>query len=124
MSLIEEETSRLMQPDDLEERFERDFDEIYEALQEDINLLGDVQVLDYENGARLEFADFCRLNKLIKKYTHPIMVPTLKLLIDRRRAVLQTDNQLYRELAFTYSECEDTFTQRVSDVILEHFGID
>ncbi len=94
----------------LQDRFEHDFDDIYEALQEDINLLGDIQVLDTQNGPRLEFADFCRLNKLIKKYSHPIMVPTLKLLVDKRRAVLLTDEALYRELAFTFSECEDAFT--------------
>lgn len=52
------------------------------------------------------------------------MVPSLKVLIDSRRAQLDQDEKRYRDLALVYSECEENFTQKVSDVILEHFGID
>lgn len=59
----------------------------------------------------LTFADFCRINKLIKKYTHPVMVPSLKKLIEtRREALLDEDSERYRELALIFSECEENFT--------------
>jgi len=64
---------------------ERDFDHIYEELLEDLALLGDVSVEEYQDNIGgsydlLLFPDFCRINKLIKKYTHPTMVPSLNLL--------------------------------------------
>ena len=101
--------------------FDTDFDCVYEALLEDIGLLGDIQIID-EDVPLLSFPDFCRINKLIKKYTHPVMVPSLKKLIDKRReALVKEDTERYRELALIFSECEENFTQRVSDVVLEHF---
>ena len=73
-----------------EEDFERDFNEIYEDLIEDINLLGEISVQDDggDYDGLLLFADFCRINKLIKKYTHPIMVQSLRALIYKRREAL------------------------------------
>jgi len=65
---------------------ERDFDNIYEELLEDLALLGDIRVQDNQDDTNedsydlLLFPDFCRINKLIKKYTHPTMVPSLNLL--------------------------------------------
>ena len=48
---------------------------------------------------------------VIKKYTHPAMVPSLKILIDRRREQLELNNEEdYRNLALTYSDFEENFT--------------
>ena len=120
-------TNRLIDELKQEVDFDRDFDKIYDNLMEDISLLGDVHVQEptdeFADGFLL-FADFCRINKLIKKYTHPSMVPSLKAMIAKRRATLvNQDHAAYRELAFMSSECEENFTQKVSDVVLEHFKV-
>lgn len=107
---------------ELQECFDRDFDVLYDELIEDIDLLGDIQLQESTN--LIIFADFCRLNTLIKKYTHPTMVPTLKVLIESRRALLDVNMVKYRELALLFCDYEEIFTQKVSDVILEHFKID
>lgn len=75
---------------------ERDFDNIYEELLEDLALLGDIRVQDNQDNNEdgydlLLFPDFCRINKLIKKYTHPTMVPSLNLLTQQRRSILDVD---------------------------------
>jgi len=103
------------------EQLEMDFDNIYEDLLEDIRLLGDIRV----NSATdlLNFTDFCRINKVIKKNSHPTMVSALKSLIDQRRALMDVNADKYRELALSFIEFEAIFTQRVSDVVLESFGI-
>jgi hypothetical protein len=82
--------------------FDRDFDNITQDLLEDINTLGEIRVQE-DGGAfdgLLLFPDFCRISKLIKKYTHPVMIPSLKALIKMRRKALEMGNEkLYRELA-------------------------
>ena len=94
---------------------------MYPDLIEDLHLLGHIRLENSE----LRFDDFCRIQMVIKKYTHPAMVPSLKILIDRRREQLELNNEEgYRNLALTYSDFEENFTQRVSDVVLEHFRID
>lgn len=59
--------------------FDRDYESVVQDLFEDINTLGDirVQVDGGDFDGLLLFPDFCRISKLIKKYTHPIMVPSL-----------------------------------------------
>ena len=104
------------------QQLERDLEAIEEELIEDCNLLGDIRV-DPETEL-LAFVDFCRISKLLKKYTHPTMVPSLKVLIDRRRELIDTDEERYRELALLFSECEENFTQNVSEVVLDHFGVE
>ena len=64
--------------------FDKDFEALSEELWEDIQMLGEIRV--QESTGLLLFADFCRINTLIKKYTHPANVPSLKTLIDYRRA--------------------------------------
>ena len=58
-----------------------DFDNLIEELDDDLNIMGQIN-LDPHRNDLLAFPDFCRINKLIKKYTHPIMVPTLRKLIE------------------------------------------
>ncbi len=79
---------------------------IYDDLLEEIDLLGDIRLHEIgDRGDLLLFADFCRINKLIKKYTHPVMVPSLTILMQQRRDALDSDeDDRYRELALQYSE--------------------
>lgn len=76
---VETATDRL-----IEVNLDRDFDNIYEDMMEDANLMCDIETLnkgpDGEDQV-LRFTDFCMIKKLIKKYTHPTMAPSLKTLI-------------------------------------------
>lgn len=124
----EEATERAQGSQQLPEEidFNKDFDAVYEDLMEDLNLMGDIKPIEEgpEADQVLRFADFCRLKKLIGKYSHPTMVPSLKKLIDaRRRALINEDEPSYRSLAHLSSREEENFLQRVSDVIFEHFDL-
>ena len=102
--------------------FARDFDNLYHDLKDDMQLLGLIRL---DDRSLLRFDDFCRIQMLIKKYTHPVMVPSLKVLIDLRRIELENNNEeQYRKWALEYKECEENFRQRISDVVMEHFGIE
>ena len=107
--------------------FDRDYESVVQDLFEDINTLGDirVQVDGGDFDGLLLFPDFCRISKLIKKYTHPIMVPSLQALIKKRRQALKKGlKRRYRELAHMSNELEENFTQRISEVILDSFKIE
>ena len=107
----------------LTESLERDFDQIKEQLMEDVSMVGNIQVQSSPEDqiGLLLFSDFCRINMLLKKYSHPMMVPTLKYLIDERRMTFQRgeDEELYRDLALKFTKFEESFTERISDYVLE-----
>ena len=91
---------------------------------EDLNLLGEIQVIPEQDGLLL-FPDFCRINKLIKKYTHPIFVPSLKKLIDQRRDFYnRSDMKNYRQRALDFAKVDESFSQMISEEILGHFQIE
>lgn len=86
--------------------------------------MGEIPVHQSRNNL-LDFPDFCRINKLIKKYTHPILVPTLKKLIDLRRdALFREDEDLYRRFALKFTQVEEFFTSKISDEVLNHFELE
>lgn len=67
----------------------------------------------------------------MKRYKHPVVVPTLQHLIDRQREIYLENlqkggefSQEYEELAIAFIKLEDEYTEELSKYILDHFDID
>ena len=61
---------------------------IWEVFQEDLDTLGQIKVR--ESDGLLAFEDWCRVHRLIRKYTDMSMWPSLRLLVFERRQCLQS----------------------------------
>ena len=67
-----------------------------EELNEDMELIGEIET---EEDGLLNFTDFCRIYKLLRKYSHPSRYPHLEKLKSKRRDALSMKNlDEYRHL--------------------------
>ena len=106
-----------------------DFSRAKEEMISDFDLLGEIRAQD--NGL-LSLKDYQHIVMLMRRYKHPVVVPTLQNLIDRRREIYYENQQHrgeefsleYEELAIAFIEFENEYTEMVSNFILEHFSID
>ena len=103
--------------------FDRDFEEVKEQLKEDLELLGSIEPRQHD--LLLEFEDFRRIEKVIRKYTCEALWPSLRFLIYKRRSALQrNDLNEHRSFAFMIVEKEDMCSLMLRHYVLNHFGIE
>ena len=99
-----------------------DFAKIEEQLQDDLELLGMIQLRESDN--LLAFEDWCRIHKLIRKYTDFAFWPSLHRLIEQRRGYMKNDEmENYKEIIATVVDYEEQINSKVTDVVLSHFNI-
>ena len=73
----------------------------------------------------LEFEDFRRIEKVIKKYACEALWPSMRYLIHKRRsALLSNDLREHRSYAFMIVEKEELCTLWLRRHVLNHFEIE
>ena len=114
---------------DVQEDLINDLERAKKDLIDEFVLLGEIRV--QEESGLLSIQDYQFIYKLMKRYKHPVVVPTLQLLIDRQREIYLESQQKgvefspeYEELAIAFIKLEDEYTEELSKYILEHFDID
>ena len=99
---------------------------IKEKIEEDIELLNDIEPQAPRNadeGQLLNFKDFLRIFKVIRKYTHPSRFEELHLLRTQRRKALQRDEtELFRIKAQELQEAEERIHEEITETIFTHFN--
>ena len=104
-----------------EEDEEFDREAILEQLQNDMELIGEVN-LDEEG--RLSFKDFCSIYKLKRKYTNEKKYPPLLKKIDERREYLRNgDDAAYKELIQECNDMEEQIMEWIDDFVNNFFRI-
>ena len=102
--------------------FERDFEEVKEQLREDLELLGAIEPRQHDS--LIEYEDFRRIEKVIKKYTCEALWPSMRFLIHKRRSALRrNDLKEHRSYAFMIVEKEEMCNLMLRHYVLEHFGV-
>lgn len=102
--------------------FQRDFVALWDQLKEDMYLLGTIQVRP-TNGL-IAIDDWCRLQKLIRKYTDTCLWPSLRTMIYQRRLFLQKQDEIqYRALVKEIVQEEEHVNEEVTMAVLNHFDL-
>ena len=74
-----------------------DFERAKEDLTQDFDLLGEIRV--QEKDGLLSWKDFQHIDMLLRRYKHPVLVPTLQNLIDKRREIYMENQQKGEEFS-------------------------
>ena len=73
----------------------------------------------------LEFDDWCRLHKLILKYTDMSLWPSLRFLVDQRRSYLANEQMdQYESMAPEITKKEEKIIMQITNFVLNHFEIE
>ena len=102
-----------------DEKLQRGLQAIKEMIQEDLELLGTVDV-DCGDGL-LRTQDFCRLFKLINKYIIMSVPIVHSKVLERREALRNQDEERYRQLVIEIRFLEEHVSKEIGDLVKEHF---
>lgn len=70
----------------------------------------------------LNFEDWCRIHRLVRKYVDPALWPSLRHMINQRREALRVEDMIqHRELVPEIVYMSEEIDAVVSDHIFKHF---
>ena len=93
---------------------------IHNALKDDLELLGELNIDSEEEIDVFNLDDFCRLIKVQNKYA--IQMTSIRLMVVQRRKVLETgDFQKYSDLVLKFQEYTEKINTDIRELIANFF---